>query len=206
MTTKLMQSAKLKLVATSAMLLVSLLNIQTAYGYITPEGDSFRVTPRVPREYAPRPIPRPGTPRPEYPRPIPIPYPGPNYPGPIYPIYPIPPMPPVSYTEYKTAHINRWVDNETLYVGQLLNFNYNYRYNGYRLKSVRVDISGDSSASLNLVVNGQVVDSRYSHGQDIYLYPAYYSDDLNSEVRSIAIHVNGFAYIYNIVFELERRY
>lgn len=211
-------TTKLQFLTAAAMLSVSLLNVQTAYGYITPGGDSNRVTPVIPR-HPTRPIPRPGnlprpepirpTPRPS-PRPIPIPYPGPVYPGPVYPgpIYPYPGYPPVypqpNYSQYKTVNISRWVYNESFYVSELLSYRYNYA--GYRLKSVRVDVGGNSSASVALVVDGQVVNAKYTSGADVYLYPSYYSDDLNSEIDSLAVHVNGSAYIYNIVFELERRY
>ena len=211
-------SKKLQLASTLAILSVSLVNVQTAYGYITPGGDSNRVTPAIPRYSSPRPIPRPGNPprlepvRPNprpYPRPIPIPYPGPVYPGPVYPVPGYPPVypypgypPPINNTQYKTTYLNRWVYNESFYVRELLNYN----YVGYRLKSLRVDISGNSGASVSLVVNGQVVDSKYTNGNDVYLYPGYYNDDLNSEVSSISVYVNGSVYIYNMVFELERRY
>lgn len=209
---------KLQLVATAIMLSISLLNVQTAFGYITPGGDSYRVTPVVPRPPAVRPTPRPGTPRPEpirptprpTPRPIPIPYPDPVYPGPIYPspiyppVYPTPVYPPSYYTQTKTMTLNRWVYSETFYVRQLVDFSYEYA--GYRLKSVRVDVAGNSYANINLVVNGRVTDSRYTNGGDVYLYPNYYNDDLNSEISSLAVQVNGSAFIYKIVFELQRRY
>lgn len=212
---KKMLSSKLQLLAITAMLSVSLINVQTAYGYATPGGNSNRVTPVIPRPGTLRPgpiIPRPGYPRPEYPRPG---YPGPVVPGPIYPpippyypptypgpIYPGPIYPAPNYTEYKTAYVNRYVYNETMYASQLMGYN----YSGYRLKSVHINISGSTSASVSLVVNGQVVDSKYSSGQDIYLYPGYYADDLGSEIGSLGIHINGSAYIYSMVFELERRY
>jgi|GEM_PF-2964196 len=216
-------SSKLTLVSTVAIMTVSLLNVQTAYGYVVPGGDSNVVTAVTPRPGSPtpvrptptpRPIPRPGpivvpaptprpiprpTPRPT-PRPIPIPYPGPVYPGPVYPgpIYPSPGYPPpVNYTQYKTSYVNRWVYNENFYVDQLLG----YGYGNYRLRNIRVDVSGDSSATVSLLVNGHLIETRYTSGQDVYLYPGYYGD-----YSSLRISVAGAAYIYNIVFELERRY
>ncbi len=230
--------SKLHLITLAAMLSVSLLNVQTAYGYITPGGDSNRVTPvfsrypsPVPRPGSgpirPTPTPRPGNPYPmpqpnyphphpypvpqptyprprPYPAPYPVPYPVP-YPGPYYPpTYPVPGYPRPGYLEHKTVTINRMVYGETFYVNQLLNTNYNYR--GYRLKNVHVDVAGNSEASINLIINGRVIDSQYTNGQDVYLYPSSYDDDLNIEVGSLAVQVSGAAYIYSLVFELERTY
>jgi len=192
-------SSKLTLVSTVAIVAVSLLNVQTAFGYIVPGGNSYAVTPVVPRPGSPTPVRPTPTPRPR-PRPMPIPYPGPVYPGPVYPgpIYPSPGYPPpVNYTQYKTAYVNRWVYNENFYVDQLLG----YGYGGYRLKNIRVDVSGDSAATVSLLVNGQLIETRYTSGQDVYLYPGYYGD-----YSSLRISVSGAAYIHNILFELERRY
>lgn len=207
-------SSKLMLASTVAIMTVSLLNVQTAYGYVVPGGDSYKITPVVPRpgsqvRPSPTPIPRPGTPRPipprptpypaPYPVPYPTPYPGPVYPGPIYPNPGYPP--PVNYTQYRTAYVNRWVYNENFYVDNLIG----YGYSNYRIKNIRVDVSGDSAATVSLIVNGQLVDSKYTSGSDVYLYPGYYGNDgYNSS--SLRVMVNGAAYVYNIVFELERRY
>lgn len=214
-------SSKLTLVSTVAIMTVSLLNIQTAYGYITPGGDSHAVTPIVPRpgsqvRPSPTPIPRPGnpvrpiprpTPRP-MPRPIPVPgpiYPGPVYPGPVYPgpIYPSPGYPPpVNYTQYKTAYVNRWVYSENFYVDSLIG----YSYSNYRIRNIRVDVAGGSAATVSLFVNGQLIDSKYTSGYDVYLYPGYHGYDFGYDRSPLRITVNGAVYIYKIVFELERRY
>ncbi|OYZ11934.1 MAG: hypothetical protein B7Y39_19185 [Bdellovibrio sp. 28-41-41] len=212
-------SSKLTLVSTVAIMTVSLLNVQTAYGYVVPGGDSNKVTAVVPRPGnpqpirptpEPRPIPRPSptpvpSPRPQpdprpyprpTPRPYPVPYPTPGYPYPYpYPGYP----PPVNYTQYKTSYINRWVYSENFYVDSLLG----YGYSGYRLKTIRVDVSGDSAATVSLLINGQLIDMKYTSGSDVYLYPNSYG---YYDTSSLRISVNGAAYIYNIVFELERRY
>jgi hypothetical protein len=223
---------KLNLVSIATMMAVSLLNVQTAFGYITPGGDSNRRTPVIPRpgnpgnEVRPTPTPRPTYPGPSYPRPEPVRpsptprptprpvpsprpipgpvypgpvYPGPVYPGPIYPIPPVYPVPPINYTQYKTGYVNRWVFNETFYANQLIG--YNYGYSGYRLRGIRVDVSGDSNATISLVVNGRLIDSRYTSGQDVYLYPTYLTD-----LSSVGVSIVGAAYVYNMVFELERYY
>tara|TARA_B110001454_G_scaffold106457_1_gene100205 strand:+ start:45546 stop:46244 length:699 start_codon:yes stop_codon:yes gene_type:complete len=224
-------TTKLTLVSTVAIMTVSLLNVQTAYGYVVPGGDSNKATAVVPRpgnpqpvrptptptprpiprptptpvpsprpQPDPRPIPRP-TPRPTprpIPIPIPVPYPGPVYPSPGYPSYPTPGYP--NYTQYKTSYVNRWVYNENFYVNSLLG----YRYSGYRLKNIRVDVSGDSAATVTLIANGQLLDAKYTSGSDVYLYPGSYGYYVGYNSSDLRISVSGAAYIYNIVFELER--
>lgn len=163
----------------------------------TPRPEPVRPSP-VPR---PTPIPRP-EPRPT-PRPIPNPYPSypnpyPNYPYPSYP-YPNYPTPPINYSITRTAPVQRYVFNETFYASNLIG--YSSSYYGYRVRSVRVDVSGDSNAQVMLMVNGALVDSRYTSGADVYFYPSSY---YGSSLSDISIRVLGSSFVHSITFELSR--
>lgn len=255
------RSKKLLVTTMSAMMSVSFINIQTAYGYVTPGGNSNAdtptvtvnqvrpalqptprpgtpntpsrppaVTPRPPGPVTPTPQPQPTprpqplpTPRPQptpTPRPTPRPTPGPVYPGPVYPTpgypspgypypspgypypspgYPTPGYP--NYTTYRTVSLSRFVVNNSFNVEQLLGSAYSY---GYRLKSIRIDVSGDTQVNVTLEANGRTIDSEYTYGGDAYLYSGYYDYDLYRS--NMTLHFIGYAYIHNIVFELERRY
>lgn len=166
----------------------------------TPRPEPVRPSP-IPRPEprpVPQPVPRP-TPRPT-PRPIPNPYPNYPYPGPVYP-GPIYPTPPINYNITRTAPIQRYVFNETFYASSLIG--YGSSYYGYRVRTVRVDVSGDSNAQVLLMINGAVVDSRYTSGTDVYFYPSSY---YGSNLSDISIRVLGSSFVHSITFEMSRYY
>ncbi|MCK6599171.1 MAG: hypothetical protein L6Q37_12470 [Bdellovibrionaceae bacterium] len=202
------------------MLLISIINMQTIDaapgarpnppryderrpGYIRPEPN--RPVPGYPRYDRPEPIYRP-----QPIRPIPVPIPVPIRPAPIYPpVYPAPVYPsPIyenpGYSNYETQKIlflNRMVSGESFNLGSLLNIN---SYSGFRLNQVRVNVISSAGSTIQLLINGRVVDSQYSYGEDVYLNPSY-EDEIGYEVSSVRLRVKGSAFIRNVTVELSDR-
>ncbi|MCP5366831.1 MAG: hypothetical protein H6907_03300 [Hyphomicrobiales bacterium] len=96
-----------------------------------------------------------------------------------------------------SARVDRRVVNGTLPLRQILGIGANYR--GYRVEAVTVTLNPrNSHGTLRLMVDGRVADRHVGLNQRVItLYPRR-DDVIGREVGSLALDVNGKAYVHSV--------
>lgn len=114
------------------------------------------------------------------------------------------PPPPPSDTIVRSAYLNRYVSNETLDLRYLVGAGFEYR--GYIVESVSIQLNIlDQGTNFRLLVNGQVEDVVYMPSSFVTLYPRY-GMQLDDEIQSLQLQVDGRALIQNIQVRLRPAY
>lgn len=155
----------------------------------------------------------PGGPRDPYP-----PAPGPRHPMPPpgygpYPPAPRPPMPPPPMpprdprdewgrTEAVTIPIERYVQNEDLFLNGMMNLGY---YQGYEVVSVSVDVRNSYGSAIHFFVNGYNQGTSFNVGYQQF-YPRFGRNIIGQDVRDLRLRVEGQSYIGYVRVELIRRF
>ena len=144
--------------------------------------------------YGPGPI---YPPRPIYP--VPVPTPIPVYPHPV----PQPPYYDPGYTFERSVFVNRWVQYESLNLAAMLNLGYDL--SRYRIRSVFVKVGSTNRASIDLLLNGRVVDSKQTYGENVYLYSRFNNGNY-TDFSTLRLGVTGAVFIQSVTVQFERNY
>lgn len=147
-------------------------------------GGHYRPGPKFP----PRPI-----------HPIPVPTPVPVYPHPI----PQPPHYDPGYIFARSVFINRWVQYESLNLAAMLNLGYDL--SRYRIRSVFVKVGSTNRAFIDLLLNGRVVDSKQTYGENVSLYSRFNNGNYN-DFSTLRLGITGAVFIQSVTVEFERNY
>lgn len=104
----------------------------------------------------------------------------------------------------RTIYMNQYVSNQMLDLRYLAGIEYGY--SGYYVEAVTVELGSQGFGStMRLLVNGIAQDAVYSPTSYVTLYPRY-AMQLDDEISSLVLHVEGQAWIRQIHVHLRPGY